>query len=576
MHDDDPSGEEESWEARESGPVPLPPRRRRERFSEVTTRHRDVGESVHLDPVSSAELARVCSELAQATRADMDEEDVLDIYLSKLAQVFDARRIAVRLLRPGADVLDMVRSTGPMIAGRTEIIRISRDGLRRAGQTERFAVRAGVEVVDTYEPDFEGGGMGFDIVMLDAGQLIGVFAVEYPLGASLPEGEWALASLAALQLGMAVGRARLRREATYLSGYLARLLEHANVPIVVLDRRRQVSVVSQAMLDLTGLSRADLVGRDLVHFVPPEERQRLLPAILAALRGHAMSDFELKLLRHDGNIARLSINLVSILSPQGEVEGVIAIARDLTEVRDLEEQIAQAEKLATLGQLAAGIVHELNNPLTSISVYGEYLRDKGRLEHAPAADVEKLDRIVEASARILRFTRDLVTYARPATEPPRRLSVHDVIEQAVVFCEHTLNEVGAEAHVETDSNLPPIIGVRAQLHQVFINLVTNACHAMPRGAGTLTVRASHDGEMVRVRVSDNGRGIPDASRDRVFEPFFSTKGEGKGTGLGLSIVRNIIQQHGGEITLVSRLGQGTTFEVALPIAGGASATDGDE
>ncbi|MEO1421107.1 MAG: ATP-binding protein, partial [Pseudomonadota bacterium] len=237
--------------------------------------------------------------------------------------------------------------------------------------------------------------------------------------------------------------------------------------------------------------------------------------------------------------------------------------RDLTELRQLQEQIVHAEKLATLGQLAAGVVHEINNPLTSISVYGEYLLRK----HAESGstDTEKLRRIVDGSERILRFTRDLMAYARPTVEAPRPLSIHQVLDQAVVFCEHELQRHGVVVKKSFGQQIPEVFGVRDQLHQVFINLVTNACHAVPKEGGVLTIATVADADhTVSVHMQDNGHGIAEDHVGRVFEPFFSTKGEGRGTGLGLSIVRRIIQHHRGEIDVQSSPTHGTTFSVTLP------------
>ncbi len=250
-----------------------------------------------------------------------------------------------------------------------------------------------------------------------------------------------------------------------------------------------------------------------------------------------------------------------------QLGAALAQRRARADSAKLEEQIVQAEKLATLGQLAAGVVHELNNPLTSISAYGEYLHAKHAQRGGDPGDVEKLRRIVQSADRILRFTRDLVTYARPSTEPAQELSLREVVEQAVVFCEHLVREVGAEVTIDVEPPLPTVSGVRGQLHQVVINLLTNACHAVPEGAGQLRVQLrSISSARVELRVGDNGSGIPEHLHEAIFQPFFSTKGQGKGTGLGLSIVRNIVQHHGGTIRVESVLGQGAAFVVALPVS----------
>jgi two-component system NtrC family sensor kinase len=233
-----------------------------------------------------------------------------------------------------------------------------------------------------------------------------------------------------------------------------------------------------------------------------------------------------------------------------------------------------AEKLATVGQLAAGVVHELNNPLTSISVYSDYLLKHAEREGAKSGDVHKLRRIHESADRILRFSRELLAYARPTLEEPRLMRLSDVIERSLEYCDYLVTERGVNVLVRASDDVPSMLGVAGQLQQVLVNLITNACHAMPEGAGKLELSAGADGEGdVELRVRDNGSGISPDHLGRIFEPFFSTKGEGHGTGLGLSIVRNIVELHNGSIEVESELGNGTTFVLTFPAQNAGRDTD---
>lgn len=237
---------------------------------------------------------------------------------------------------------------------------------------------------------------------------------------------------------------------------------------------------------------------------------------------------------------------------------------DASELRALSSHMMQAEKLASLGQLAAGVVHELNNPLTSIVAYTDWLIRK----QGPAGDpdsLERLRRIGESSSRILRFTRDLVAYARPSSEVPVAVAIHNVIEQALAFCEHVLAEHGANVERIFADSLPPVRGMPEQLAQVFVNLFTNACHAMPGTGGRLAISSalSPDGRVL-VAVEDNGHGIAAEHYQAIFTPFFTTKGDGRGTGLGLSIVRNIMDNHGAEIRAERGSDGGARFVLMFP------------
>jgi signal transduction histidine kinase len=233
---------------------------------------------------------------------------------------------------------------------------------------------------------------------------------------------------------------------------------------------------------------------------------------------------------------------------------------------DLRAQVIQSEKLASLGQIAAGIVHELNNPLTTIVAYSDFLRKKLERKGGDPSDVERLSRINEAAERILRFSRDLTAYSRPASEVPAPVAIHDVIERALVFCDHELDKTGVmvERHF---GDVRPVRGVAGQLTQVFVNLFTNAAHAMRSNqGGLLTIATTMRDDEVAVLISDDGHGIDAEHRQRIFEPFFTTKTDGTGTGLGLSIVRSIVQSHGGRISVDGNAPRGTVFHVELPAA----------
>ena len=232
---------------------------------------------------------------------------------------------------------------------------------------------------------------------------------------------------------------------------------------------------------------------------------------------------------------------------------------------DLRSQVIQSEKLASLGQIAAGIVHELNNPLTTIVAYSDFLRKKIERKGGDPSDVERLSRINEAAERILRFSRDLTAYSRPSSEVPAPVAIHDVLERALVFCEHELEKTGVMVE-RSFGEVRAVRGVAGQLTQVFVNLFTNAAHAMRGQGGLLTISTAMRDDDVEVIITDDGHGIDEDHRQRIFDPFFTTKTDGTGTGLGLSIVRSIVQSHGGRISVDGNDPRGSVFHVELPTA----------
>ena len=510
--------------------------------------------------------------LAREVGIEGADASIVHAFVEAMRSLFPGRRFAVHLLATPTGDPSLFHATHPLISPPRVPGLIESRAIELHGLTPEAVADAGLVTTARYAPMFEAHAEGFDVPLTDGGRPLGVLSVELPPGRPIPPWDAPILVPLALEMASRLRSARLLRQSNYLRDYLAQVLERANAPIVVLRPDLSVENVNLAFLTMTQAPRAHWVGADLVAQVAPSDRSRAIEALEAARRGEPRTDVELRLPRPMGATAKVSFNTASIVATDGALAGIVAIGRDLTEVRDLEEQIIQAEKLATLGQLAAGVVHELNNPLTSISVYAEYLLQKGRRAGQDPADLERMSRIVEASARMLRFTRDLVSYARPASEAPMQVSLADVVDQSLVFCEHVIGEAGVRIERRYADGTAPLRAVRGQLHQVFINLITNACHAIGDGgtdpALTVTVGPCERGSALLVQLEDRGPGIEARHLERIFDPFFSTKSEGKGTGLGLSIVRNIVQQHGGTIEVRSVHGQpgsGTTFVLRFPL-----------
>jgi signal transduction histidine kinase len=266
-------------------------------------------------------------------------------------------------------------------------------------------------------------------------------------------------------------------------------------------------------------------------------------------------------------LERAAIALSLLLPKARAATGVAAGAN--RNARAFEKRMIQADKLATFGQLAAGVVHELNNPLTSIVAYSDYLL-KRALEGSvnDAEDVERLRRINESANRMLHFTRELVCYARPSSGVAGPVSLHRAIDQAVAFCEHVLSAAGVRVERRYSEKPLAVHGESEQLVQVFVNLLTNACQAAPAAGGCIVLATSYRrrraGPRVFAVVQDNGGGIAADNLAHVFAPFFTTKRDRHGVGLGLSITKNIVESYDGVIRVESELGRGTRFLIELP------------
>jgi len=529
--------------------------------------------------------------LGRELHLGLPAQTLAERFLAGIMPLFPRRVVAIRLLvawpaRSGAEALAALlrrgrsdvpasrrieavatpgaRHTASALEGPLMLKRTSVDKTRLG----RAAVDEGwVRLVDTVPPAFEddGGSLaGFSVPLVAGGDIYGVLDVGYPEGvrATLEEDERDLLPIAN-QLSVALRNAWLHGEAELLRDYLAKLVDHADALIVGVDQQFRVTVFNQALAQLVGWPAQLVVGRDVRDWLPEQERTRFSAIVQDRLAGRSTRAFDLELRTRAGEPVRTLWN-VAALGAQGSAEAVVAVGQDVTRLRSLERQVIQAEKLAQLGQLAAGVVHELNNPLTSISVYADYLIKKIDRERGDPDDREKLRRILQGAERILHFTRDLMSYARPSQDAPSRVDLHAVLDQALVFCEPLLEERRIRVERTYDAALPKMRAVESQLHQVLINLITNACHAMESGSGRLEIRTSSGrrGEVI-VEVCDNGCGITADDLGNIFEPFFTTKEPGLGTGLGLSIVRNIVRNHDGMVDVRSEPGRGTTFTVTL-------------
>jgi len=239
--------------------------------------------------------------------------------------------------------------------------------------------------------------------------------------------------------------------------------------------------------------------------------------------------------------------------------------RTIEELKRAQKQLLQSEKLATIGQMAAGIAHELNTPLTYIMGNLELLA----LQEITPAQREMLEAVTRGADRIRTLAHRLLAFSRPGREEMVALAPNDVVERSLELCQYQISSGRIQLVRKLAPDLPRVLGVSNQLEMALINLVINAVHAMAEKGGILTVGSCRQGEEVLITVSDEGPGVPEAVRESLFEPFVTTKPEGRGTGLGLSTVLMVVERHQGRIDFTTEEGRGTTFSLRLPVAAAA-------
>jgi C4-dicarboxylate-specific signal transduction histidine kinase len=271
---------------------------------------------------------------------------------------------------------------------------------------------------------------------------------------------------------------------------------------------------------------------------------------------------------HESNL-RLGDSRKAMIHIMGDLrETTQEMERREHELRDKQEQLVQAGKLATLGELTTGVAHELNNPLNNIGLYVGNVIDRIRLGEDDAeplvADLEKAMEQVRKATEIISHLR---TFGRAARVSIEQVDVDDVIERSLLLVHEQLRLRGIEVELELCPDELLVVANPIQLEQVFINLLTNARDALTDSKRkTIRIASSRDEERIRIAFSDTGPGIPPGLQQRIFDPFFTTKEVGTGTGLGLSITYSILKEYGGDISVESRPGKGATFMVELPFA----------
>jgi signal transduction histidine kinase len=391
-------------------------------------------------------------------------------------------------------------------------------------------------------------------------------------------------------VGIAIENATLYRslqrkmeEYERLKEFSENIVESINVGILAADLDDRVESWNTQIERLTGIARQSAVGRKLAELFPADladqfERVRgqtgihhiykfvLYPTALSALPsqqpvpingvGQAAGQ---ALAGQNGSSSTLNVAIAPLVSKDFEQIGRLIIFDDVTDRAELEQRLVQADKLSSIGLLAAGVAHEVNTPLAVISTYAQMLAKQ------VANDDQKsilLDKIAKQTFRASEIVNSLLNFSRTSTTSFGDVDLNKVVRETMSLLEHQIRKVGVEVKLDLAAGLPPVHGNAGKLQQVFLNLFLNARDAMD-GGGVLSVRTWAEESGARVDVSDTGHGISPEHIQRIYDPFFTTKGIRKGTGMGLAVTYGIVQEHKGSIEVSSRQG-GTRFHLRLP------------
>jgi PAS domain S-box-containing protein len=354
---------------------------------------------------------------------------------------------------------------------------------------------------------------------------------------------------------------RLRREREFAR----RLMDSLPDLVFVLDRELRYTFASPSLKQVLGYEPEELICSRLGDSADPEDCPALLAMCRELIAGRgAQGTIEYRSRHKNGEWRLMRTTVRPVVDTEGRIEGVIASARDITEQRHVEQQLVQSERLAAMGQMIAGVAHELNNPLTAILGVTELVRE-GVEEPGMRRQLDLAHRQARRAAHIV---QSLLTFSRPPSPRKVPLQLNDALQRTLQLHEYSLRTNNIVLDFEPQADLPLVLGDMNQLMQVFLNLITNAEQAIleVRDRGTVKVRLEPSADFVRILFQDDGVGISREILSKIFDPFFTTKRPGRGTGLGLSISMAIVREHGGNITAEPLAAGGSLFTIALPVS----------
>jgi len=349
------------------------------------------------------------------------------------------------------------------------------------------------------------------------------------------------------------------REYQAVKEFSENIIESINIGVLAFNLERRVESWNSALEKLYGLKHTEAVGKRLEEIFPPDLLAELdRPA--EPLRGVNLYKFRLRT-SHDRERI-VNVSMAPLVGRDQQVIGGLLVLSDYTERVSLEDQLVQAEKLSSIGLLAAGVAHEVNTPLAVIASQAQML-----LRQLPPEDPSQrtLDKVIKQAFRASEIVNNLLKFSRVSDSEYAELDLNRVIRETLSLAEPMLRGAKISVNPQLTSELPAVYGNAGKLQQVFMNLILNARDAMPQG-GELTIVTESQDSTVEVEVADDGVGIPADHVGKIFDPFFTTKARSRGTGLGLAVTYGIIREHSGKIRVESTVGRGTSFRLEFPVA----------
>jgi two-component system NtrC family sensor kinase len=499
---------------------------------------------------ASLALVRRVTAFGQELAGTLRRASVIDLLMRHIRDGLQASEVTVGLFNRDSAGIEVVHTWPSSGADRHGLLELAsrRGPVLVESEVTRLLQEAGL----SSPPDILGSWCVAPLVA--KGRVTGAAAVR-SLGRTFGPADLALLEGLAAQASIALESARLVDLHDDGRRSWQEVVDAISLALCIVDRSGRIRRANRAFAELVDAPPAALIGRPWHAFTPPEWATEIRRAIELPPAG---TEVELRTGDRSYTVSAVPIS-------DTDRSAIVLLFDDQTERRRLQEQLVQSEKMSAIGQLIAGIAHDLNNPLASVVGFADFL---GEVRDVPPQLREPLTVIREEAERASNIVKNLLSFARKQEHQRRRTSLRQLLESTFLLLRNQLLAYHVEYRLELDAELPDVDVDPNQIQQVFVNLINNAAQAIAvtGQSGMIEVRGRRWMDGVAIDVSDTGPGMSEALQAQVFEPFFTTKPEGQGTGLGLSISQGIVKEHGGRITLASEEGTGATFTVHLPLS----------
>ena len=434
----------------------------------------------------------------------------------------------------------------------------------------RAALSAQIEFADCVDKRHENRYQGISphghycVPIISAGKVLGVVNLYLKEGHQRNESEEDFLRAAADLLAGMIERKRAERQLRQSEEKLRLMFESVTEGITVSDLEGNIVDVNEAVVRMHGYDKKEeIIGWSSLELIAEKDRAKAMENLRKTLEEGSSRIIQYTLMRGDRSEFPAELDVAVVKDASGNATGFITITRDVTERRKMEQQLILTDRLASIGELASGIAHELNNPLTSVIGFSQLLLDRDLADDIKS-DIEV---VCSEAQRATAIVKNLLAFARRHPSAKEMVNIDSIIGKVLELRSYEQRVSNIQVNIQFDPDLPETMVDYFQLHQVFLNIIINAEYFMieAHNKGILNITTERVGNIIKASFADDGPGISKENLEHLFDPFFTTKEVGKGTGLGLSICHGIVMGHGGRIYTESELGKGATFVVELPI-----------